>query len=161
MTAHEETDMAADDWGPPVSMGLLLIENGKLHLCCCREASEAIRMVDMYPLRSQLFDLYYAGGPDLLGGTSSDICPFCGAKNILRYGTDGSHLDYTTWHDDLERFAEDLREKLDELERTGDDVSGTLRWLCDSARGKCGGDVLDMVSCSEDEILGGFRDLIG
>lgn len=118
-------------------------------------------MADMYPLRSQLFDLYYAGGPDILGRTSSDICPFCGAKNMLRYGTDGSHLDYTTWHDDLERFAEDLREKLDELERMRDEVSGTLRWLCDSARGKCGGEVRDMVSCSEDEILGGFRDLIG
>lgn len=161
MTTRGGTDMDDDGRGPPVSMGLLLIENGKLHLCCCGETSEAIGRVDLYPLRSQLFDLYYAGGPDILGGTSSDVCPFCEAKNMLRYGTDGSRLDYTTWHEDLERFAEDLGEKLEDLRRMRDDVSGTLRWLCDSARGKCGGGVSRLVSCSEDEILGGFGDLIG
>ena len=122
--------MAGSDGFDPT--GMLLISDSKLCLCCCKELDEALREQIFY-MRSQLFDARSYEDDEIICG-SSDVCPFCGARNMLRYGHDGSNLDWTTWYRDLNVFAGEMKERLSELEAERNRLSETLRWWRMSCR---------------------------
>ena len=149
--------MAGSDGFDPT--GMLLISDSKLCLCCCKEPDEALRE-QLFYMRSQLFDARSYEDDEIICG-SSDVCPFCGARNMLRYGHDGSNLDWTTWYRDLNVFAGEMKERLSELEAERNRLSETLRWMADVLSEKCGsGDFAKDVVSDADLILGNLDDAI-
>lgn len=149
--------MARSDGFDPT--GMLLISDGELWLCCCRELDEALSG-QLFYMRSQLFDARSYEDDEIICG-SSDVCPFCGARNMLRYGHDGSNLDWTTWYRDLNVFAGEMKERLSELEAERNRLSETLRWMADVLSEKCGsGDFAKDVVSDADLILGNLDDAI-
>ena len=147
----------SEDFDPT---GMLLIGKGELWLCCCEELDEALEG-QLFYMRSQIFDAHSYEDDEIICG-ASDVCPFCGARNMLRYGHDGSRLDWTAWYRDLKVFAGEMRERLSELEAERTRISETLGWMVEVLPGKCGsGSLSDDAVSDADMIFGNIDDAIG